>query len=476
MAVKYPAPSPPFIEARFRGGYQVPKGIVLHGTVSPDNPGTARNIATWWHGPTSPQTSAHYVVDPKEDIQCVGDHTVAYHCGYNTGTIAIELCDEQQGPVSRWRDADSKAIVARAARLTAELCLAYNIEARRPTVAELKAKGPHGIYGHNDSRLAFGHTTHSDPRDFDWDSFLSLVRKEIEAIKRAASGQHRIELPKTVRLDVAHTSLQFSDKPAQHTADIEKIFGRAQERKVAWVTGTESGPGANNTSDELVRLGAAHGYRMWVPSAQKHGKPGWATDAWIAVRADLVTGGWETGFHGVIPGSAELYKAAGVDPTGKPKWGPKGLVDVSFQAGDLGHLNVGAGHYLTKGHHPGAVVAGIDHWAWNQKLGLYIGEWAKKVGAGKALAFYGGDQNMVDSRDDAPEGDSFFGQPLTSVFDELKNHESTGHGAIDVIASYDADGRVKAAYARALDDKEFALNTDHFLVEAGFDVTSLKAA
>lgn len=184
---KFPPPSPTFIGARYSGGSQRPKGLVLHGTVSSDNPGTALNIARWWQGPTSPETSAHYLIDPKRVIQCVGDHTVAYHCGYNTGTIALEFCDEQAGPPSRWADADSLAILQRGARLAAELCLAYGISPHRPSVAELKAKGPHGIYGHNDSRLAFGNTTHTDPKDFPWDKFLEMVHVEMRKIRREAN-------------------------------------------------------------------------------------------------------------------------------------------------------------------------------------------------------------------------------------------------------------------------------------------------
>lgn len=171
-------PNPVFIAARNHGGTQDPRAVVMHGTVSHDDPGTARQIALWWNGPNSPDTSAHYIVDPGEVIQCVGDHTVAYHCGHNTGSIGVEMCDEQTGPASRWDDADSTAIINRAAALVGRLCAAYGIEPRRPTVAELKAKGPHGVYGHNDSRLAFGNTTHSDPIDFPWDVFMPLVKAE----------------------------------------------------------------------------------------------------------------------------------------------------------------------------------------------------------------------------------------------------------------------------------------------------------
>lgn len=176
-------PSPEFIPARWHGhDDQQTKAVVIHGAVTPDDPGTARAVAKDF-ATTSVKKSAHYTVDPKEVIQSVWDHTVAYHCGYNEDSIAVELCDEQSGPASRWQDADSQAIMRRAAALVARLCLAYDIEIKRPTIAELKAKGPHGIYGHNDSRLAFGHTTHTDPRDFPWDAFLAMVKLEAARLR-----------------------------------------------------------------------------------------------------------------------------------------------------------------------------------------------------------------------------------------------------------------------------------------------------
>lgn len=195
-------PNPEFIPAKHKGGPQPIRAIVLHGTVSHDDPGTARAIARYFQDPPR-TTSAHYVTDPIEDIQCVGDHTVAYHCGHNFGTIGHELCDEQTGPASRWDDADSQAIIARAARLDARLCLAYNIEPRRPTIAELKAKGPHGIYDHNDSRLAFGGTTHTDVRDFPWDTYFRLLRAEIAELTSAitpADPPHLSQAPGLVEI------------------------------------------------------------------------------------------------------------------------------------------------------------------------------------------------------------------------------------------------------------------------------------
>lgn len=265
-----------------------------------------------------------------------------------------------------------------------------------------------------------------------------------------------------------HASLQFSDTPAQQTQDITDLFERAKKRGVWFITGTEAGPGAEPTSDLLASIGKAAGYRVWVPSNMKKGSlgGGWATDSWVAVDADRIKkGSWDTGYEPAIPGSKELYKRAGVDAE-YPKWGPKGVVWASFENADIGRVGVAAAHYLTKGRSPkGQPIQGVDHYEWNKVLAAEIGDWGREHGKGSRLAFYGGDQNILDRTDD-----TFFGQPFTSAWDELHKWENTGHGGIDVIASWDEDGRVKALRVRALDDKEFFQHSDHFVVEAEFRV------
>jgi hypothetical protein len=277
-----------------------------------------------------------------------------------------------------------------------------------------------------------------------------------------------------MRVRLAHASLQFSDTDKQHTADIEKIFDRCVSRKVAWITGTEAGPGSGNTGKELLRVSKEHGYRAWVPAEQSKGN-GRATDCWVAVREDLISGGWKRGFEKVIPGSQELYKDAGVDPDSTPRWGPKGLVHVSFNSEVFGsRIAVGSAHYLTGARSPkDANIKGVDHWEWNEDLANAIGDWFRKEGQGKNLAFYGGDQNMADSKNDEPQGDTFFGANVTSVQDELKKWANTGHGPIDVIATYNKDGRVKALDVVVLGDKKFFLHGDHFYVEATVEVAPL---
>lgn len=264
-----------------------------------------------------------------------------------------------------------------------------------------------------------------------------------------------------------HASLQFSDRPAQQQQDIRDIFNRAKKRGVWFVTGTEAGPGAEPTGELLLSIGKEAGYHVWVPSERK-GK-GSATDSWVAVDSDRIKkGSWDKGFESAIPGSKALYAEQGL-PDGLPRWGPKGVVWASFENPDIGRVSVSAAHYLTKGRsRKGQPIRGVDHYEWNKMLAAEIGDWAREHGKGKALAFYGGDQNIVDRTDD-----TFFGQPLTSVWDEIKKYENTGHGNIDVLASYDADGRVEGLRIRALDDEEFFQHSDHFVVEAEWKVARL---
>lgn len=260
------------------------------------------------------------------------------------------------------------------------------------------------------------------------------------------------------RLRFAHASLQFSDTSRQQQHDAGVIFSREYDI----ITGTEAGPGAGDQRQHLRDAAREHGYRLFIPK-----RP---TDAWVAVDRDLIDGGWETSHTPVIPGSGSLQGAT-------RRWGPKGVTAVGFDNDLLGRINVAAAHYLTGARRPGdaAQHGGVNHWAWNRRLGLAVGRWAQEVGKGSALAFYGGDQNMADGRNNEPQGDTFFGAPLTTVWDELGKWPNTGHGNIDVLASYDRDGRVSWVSGRALNDDRLPLHTDHFLVEAVAEVRHLPA-
>jgi N-acetylmuramoyl-L-alanine amidase CwlA len=158
----------------------------MHSTVSPCVPGGARSTALFFSREDN-KTSAHYVVDPAEVIQCVGDHTVAYHCGHNQDSIGIEMCDMPDAKSKkRWDDANHKAMLDRAADLVADLCLAYNIRPWFVSASALK-RGVHGVTTHAEMTAAFHQSTHWDPGAWPRVRFMRLVRKKIAAKKKAAA-------------------------------------------------------------------------------------------------------------------------------------------------------------------------------------------------------------------------------------------------------------------------------------------------
>lgn len=257
-----------------------------------------------------------------------------------------------------------------------------------------------------------------------------------------------VVVPKPIRLHLMEVSLQYSDTDAQKMADLDKIFARAAKRGVAAVAGTEVGKA--EFRDMVKAAATKHGYRHAASVSE--------TDTWVAVRKDLIKGGWAVECEVVVS-----------HREGSGHHGNRGVLAVSFDSlPEIGRVTILACHYLTKGR-PGAKDPDYRvNVPQNRELAAEVGRLARKHGAGSALVFYMGDQNIVD-RDE----DTFMGQPLTSSWDELKKWENTGHGNIDVIASYDPDGRVVAVYCRALDDSEFPLATDHWVVESGFDVRLL---
>jgi hypothetical protein len=239
-----------------------------------------------------------------------------------------------------------------------------------------------------------------------------------------------------MRVHTMHVSLQYNDSPAQQQADADAVFKRASARDVWWLTGTEANTAANA---KIQRAAATRwAYRYYRGEG----------DVWIAVDGNRAQGGIDTEWTPVVKGKAGRYPN-------------RGVLRVSFDNEQLGRFSVLAAHYnLARGSGPKD----------NPKIAAAVGEQAAEHGRGARLVFYGGDQNIGDRKED-----TFLGGPLTSAWDELGGYEAThDRRTIDVIASYNNDGRVSAVYCRALDDSELRLHTDHFLVEAGFEVAPLK--
>lgn len=222
---KIQPPSPVYLgPAKFHGGVQSApfKRIVVHCTVSPCEPGGARNVARYFRETVTRPSSAHYIVDPFETVQVVGDHTVAFHAppngGPGDGTIGVELCDPQAGPTSRWFDDDHQRMLRRGARLVARLCLAYDVPVQKITVRNL-VDGVRGVCGHHDVSLAFRQTSHTDPGEgFPWGLFMGLVRDYAKRIEARAEGADRV-----VEFTVVQANLGRGVGKAEFVANVRRL-------------------------------------------------------------------------------------------------------------------------------------------------------------------------------------------------------------------------------------------------------------
>lgn len=242
-----------------------------------------------------------------------------------------------------------------------------------------------------------------------------------------------------------HSSGQFSDSRDEHAHDAKAIFDHATKREAWVVTGTESGesPVNHDLHDLIVKEAAAHNFAIY---ANRFGE-------WVAMNRSFLRSlrhGYEGPF---IPGSHGLTAAQGGHS-------PRGVTWMQGQARgvDLGRITTGAAHYLTK-----RSIEGTGHT--NHALQAGIGVFGKEFGPKGDKVFFAADTNMQDRRTDV-----FAGHPFTTCWDELGKHPSTGHGNIDIIASYDEDKRVSCKAARSLTDSDLRLYSDHFTIEATYEV------
>ena len=206
---QFRAPAPEMIQAKWHGGSQTPGLIVMHSMVTPCKEGMADAVGHMFATEATP-TSAHYGVDPGAVRQYVGDHTVAYHCGYNDDSIGIEMAD-YPGPVpnekpgtARWKAAkrswrwvrpEQRKMLRNAAGLAAELCLAYDIPPVFCGAKRLLAwdRSGHrasqgGITTHALMSSTFHKSTHWDPGFWPRRWFMRLVRAEVKRQRKAANN------------------------------------------------------------------------------------------------------------------------------------------------------------------------------------------------------------------------------------------------------------------------------------------------
>lgn len=243
------------------------------------------------------------------------------------------------------------------------------------------------------------------------------------------------------KLQIRFVPCQFSDNAEQKRADAKKIFKTFADVDV--IGGTEAGEEPLRTF--LKQEANKRGFRFFVMRAH-----------WIAVKESILSPRNFT--KGYVP---VLKSFQGVG-----KHSDRGVVWMQFTHIDTGQvITVSAGHYLTKGGSPS-----LPNYEINVSYADKIGKLAVEMGRGGAVFIYMGDQNTRDR-----VYDTFHDSPLTSIWDEKGKYPDTGHGNIDVIATYDKDRRVEVDAAWVMDDTKIRLYVDHFVTCANLTIKARPA-
>lgn len=159
-----------------------PLWIVIHDMEAGETRERAENTANYFANPPDGRVvSSHYTVDSDSVVQCVLLGDVAWTVGNRPGNyrgINWELSGFASQTRTQWLDDFGIAMFNQIKPILRADAEEFDIPLRRCSVQDLRDFRA-GITSHNDLRLAFGVTTHTDPGpNFPWDVFLQMMTED----------------------------------------------------------------------------------------------------------------------------------------------------------------------------------------------------------------------------------------------------------------------------------------------------------
>jgi hypothetical protein len=209
-----------------------PLWIVIHDMEASETRTRAEDTAQYFATmPDGRQVSSHYTADNDSIVACVRLGDVAWTVGNRPGNyrgINWELSGFASQTRAQWLDDFGRAMLNRIAPYIRSDAARFSIPLRRCSVADLQAFRP-GITCHNDLRLAFGGTTHTDPGpNFPWDYLFAAL----------------LETPQEDN-DMAQMLVRFTDDPVEPN-QVWLCDGQFRRRvKPEWVGLNGKGPITN---------------------------------------------------------------------------------------------------------------------------------------------------------------------------------------------------------------------------------------
>lgn len=201
MATSNDHPGLPFVQAQgFTRGRAdgPPLWIVIHTMEAGEDPQRAENTAAYFADPADGRSvSSHYCADNDSVIQCVDLDDVAWTVGNRPGNyrgINWELSGFANQTREQWLDPFGKAMLAQAAPLMRSDMVRFHVPLHRCSLEDLHSLRP-GFTTHNDLRVAFGVTTHTDPGpNFPFDYLFMLLSGEVDMFLAQITGNPAIYL------------------------------------------------------------------------------------------------------------------------------------------------------------------------------------------------------------------------------------------------------------------------------------------
>ncbi len=193
------------------------KYIVIHNT---SNSASAANEASYAKS-RKDGVSSHYYVDEKSILQSLDTDMCANHVGSSEGNlygIAYEITGTNSKSKSWWLGNVAWALLR---AQIAKDCKEHNITPRLLTVKQIKDGKMSGIITHNQARLAWGHTTHTDPgENFPMEQLFSGTATPTTPTKPTT--------PKPQTPTQGWTEKLMNELPELHAGSKSAFVGRAQ--------------------------------------------------------------------------------------------------------------------------------------------------------------------------------------------------------------------------------------------------------
>lgn len=165
-----------------RGGTRERSGptrwVVLHTSEGAEGETSAEGLAAFIRTPASGSNVASYQqITDTDRVLVIMDDRLRCHGGAGANDAGLHICMPGRAAQTRaqWLDSVTSRYIEQAARATADWCQKWGIPPIRRFAVDMR-NGAKGITDHNQVRLAFGQTTHTDVGpNFPWDVFMDRV-------------------------------------------------------------------------------------------------------------------------------------------------------------------------------------------------------------------------------------------------------------------------------------------------------------